>query len=174
MVAGHNWPSIDIIREQVIAGSKSFTLSPELWATCILPTNLEWKLVRFTDDNAVSVPTHKAGVYCFVLRPKVVGPPAAAYLLYIGKTTQFRTRYRRYLRDRTASRARPHIHEMLNKWSDEHVWFYYAPIADLDVVRPVEKILIDSCIPPFNVEFSGEVNTAVNLWRNLGGFKALP
>lgn len=163
---------VDILRSQLEQGEVTFTHSPEFWAQCSLPVHLEWKPVQFTRNNQAKVPTRKGGVYGFVLRPSFVGPPNTAYLLYIGKTKGFKTRYRRYLFHQSPSgyKSRPHIHDMLNKWP-EHMWFYYAPIDDLALLDEVEAAIRDSCIPPFNLDFKARVNTAVNNWRRLGSFR---
>ena len=163
--------SVDLIRRQLETGELRFALSPERWATCQLPTPLKWNRIHFSNLNAKKVPTKKGGVYCFVLRPSFSGPPETSYLLYIGQTTQFRTRYRRYLTDRDAGyKRRPHVYLMLNKWPDD-LWFCYAPVTDLDQLDTFENSLMDSCVPPFNIDFTGTVNPAVRMWRILGPFR---
>jgi len=127
--------------------------------------------MRFTQENRSKTPTTKGGVYGFVCRPSFDGPPETAYLLYIGKTKRFRTRYSRYLSDQASPlKARPHIYRMLNKWGDD-LWYYFAPINDVDLIDEIERSLMNSCLPPFNVDLKGRHNTAVRLWRLLGSFR---
>ena len=147
---------VDILRDQIQTGQVVFSLSPERWADCKVPIALRWKRVRFTSSNRLRVPARGTGVYCFVLRPSFFGPPETAYLLYVGKADRrrFGRRYKDYLDEKTApQRARPHINLMLNKWEDD-LWFYYAPIEDQGLVGTIENLLLSSCIPPFNINFT--------------------
>lgn len=163
---------VDLIRSQLEAGELKFSLSLDLWADCQIPIPLSWKCVHFTDDNAGKVPKKKGGVYGFVLQPPPQDPPETRYLLYIGRTKQMRTRYRRYLRDKVRGyKARPHINIMLNAWPD-NLWFCYATVEEIDGLPNLENILLNTWIPPFNREFKGELNSAVNLWRTLGPIRA--
>ena len=162
---------VDILVDQLARGKVTFTHAPEFWEKCLLPFQLKWDRVLFTPDNRKGIPATKAGVYCFILVPALIGPPGTSYLMYVGKTLAFKRRYGRYLSDQSQGyKNRPHINLMLNKWPDM-LWFYYASIDDRGMLDEVETTLRDSCIPPFNYEFKGRVNTAVRLWRNLGSFR---
>ena len=169
-----NWQYVDIIRSQLLAGQVTFPLAPEMWATCQLPASvtLNWEKIQFTEAAASQLPSNAAGVYCFVLHPIIQGAPQGSYLLYIGQTTQFRTRYRRYLRDRNSNRARPLIHEMLNKWEERHLWFYYAKVDQLKMLGTIEDALLNGCVPPFNKDFPARINTAVQSLRHLGPLRS--
>lgn len=164
---------IDIIRTQMAESQLIFTHSPERWAACVPPVDLKWKPIQFTKDNVSKIPSTKGGIYGFLLRPSFTGPPETAYLLYVGRATRFRTRYRRYLRDQspTGLKRRPIIHEMLNKWPED-TWFYFATIDDLSLLPKAESAIRDSCIPPFNSDFDAQVSTAVRMWRSLGAFRS--
>ena len=163
---------VDIIVGQIETGTIGFTLAPGLWADCKPSVQLDWSPIRFDVANRAKLPPDTGGVYGFVLKPEVVGPPETAYLLYIGKTKEFRRRYGEYLFYQSPSgyKARPHINSMLNKWPDE-IWFYFAPLEDLNLLAQIEDTLLNSCVPPFNLEFKGTVNTAVRQWRSLGSFR---
>lgn len=163
---------IDIIIGQLDTGSLSFVLAPARWADCQLPVQLKWYPIHFDEANKTLLPPDTGGIYGFVLEPQVPGPPETAYLLYIGKTREVIRRYGEYLfyKSPRGYKYRPHIHNMLNKWPDE-IWFFFAKLNDRDLRTTVESTLLNSCIPPFNIEFKGRVNTAVRQWRNLGGFR---
>ncbi len=163
---------IDIIINQLTEGAVKFVLAPDRWATCNLPVQLNWRPIPFNDANQATLLPNAGGVYSFILKPAVVGPPETAYLLYIGKTKKISKRYKDYLFYKSPSgyKYRPHIHDVLNKWPDE-IWFSFATLDDLDLLKTVEDTLLNSCVPPFNIEFEGRVNTAVRLWRSLGGFR---
>jgi hypothetical protein len=104
-----------------------FILCPKHWAAFTTTVTLKWTRVKFTAANAASVPDNRMGVYSFVAIPNIAQHPACHYLLYIGmvSTSDFRTRYRSYLRERKKSKPRDHIVMMLERWQ-RYLWFYYA------------------------------------------------
>lgn len=169
----HDPEYVDLISQQLEAAEVKFILAPAMWERCILPTSLSlnWERIQFTESAAVYLPNATAGVYCFVLHPTIHEAPKGSYLLYIGKTRELRRRYREYLRDRSSVRARDHIRRMLNKWDENHLWFYYARIADPSLLDSVENALLVGCLPPFNMEFPAQVNKPVQLFRQLGAFR---
>ena len=128
--------------------TREFTLSPELWNTLDIQCNLNWTRVKFEEQLASQVPNRSMGVYAFVLEPGIANLKLA-YLLYIGKTTRnFRVRFREYLRKQQDSKPkRLHVKQMLTMWPD-NLWFYYAPIEDMSIVKPVEANLIGAFKPP--------------------------
>ena len=163
---------IDFIVSELIAGAVTFVLAPDLWANCRLPVQLTWSVIRFDSADEAKALPDTGGIYSFILKPEVVGPPETAYLLYIGKTKEISRRYGEYLfyKSPAGYKRRPHIHDMLNKWPAE-IWFFFAELDGKAMRRTVEDTLLNSCLPPFNIEFKGIVNTAVRRWRNLGGFR---
>ena len=163
---------IDIIIDQLAKGAVTFVLAPERWAACNLSVQLDWSPILFDDASQANLLPDTGGIYSFILNPGVVGPPETAYLLYIGKTREISRRYKDYVFYKSPSgyKYRPHIHNMLNKWPTE-IWFFFAKLDDWDLRKTVEDTLLNGCVPPFNIEFEGRVNTAVRQWRNLGGFR---
>ena len=169
-----DWQHVDLIKGQLANGQVTFILSPEMWLECRLPNaiQLDWQRVQFTDASLSDLPRDAAGVYCFVLHPTIAGPPEGAYILYIGQTKHFKSRYQRYLRDRFSARARPLIHEMLNKWSEDDLWFYFATVTQTRLLDPIEDALLNGCVPPFNKDFPARINTAVQSLRHLGPLRS--
>jgi hypothetical protein len=45
---------------------------------------------------------------------------------------------------------------MLNKWPD-HLWFYYAEVANTALIDDLEDALLAAYLPPFNQSFPAEV-----------------
>ena len=139
-----------------------FILAPRMWHSCDLPFELRWHAVEFGEDNQDRIPTNRFGVYAFVLVPNFPGPPKSAYLLYIGKTERsFHARYGEYLRDETDDFAARPIERALQRWHG-HIWFHYAAIGDPDSVNDTEETLINACIPPCNVKFTGTLGKAIH------------
>ena len=164
---------VEDLFEYMRDGRVPFMLAPEFWGAISLPVKLKWSRVHFSATNSSKVPSSKLGVYCFLLRPDVEGPPDTAYLLYIGKTQRnFRVRFREYLIEMKGKRSKDRwtISSMLNKWP-EWIWFYFAPIEQGSMVPEVENELVNRCVPPFNPGLKGNVDKAARRLKNLGGFR---
>ena len=161
---------VELTISQLREGRVVFTHSPELWESCNLSVELNWRSVQFTKENRKSIPANQFGVYAFMLEPSFVGPPRSAYLLYIGKTGNtrgFRRRYSDYLYYmRTGDR--PVISRMLRRW-DAHLWFYYASVDAVTLVDEIESALLNACIPPYNDKFKGRVGSGVMAFRRESG-----
>ena len=149
------------VRDHLRTHRRTFTLAPRMWQLSRLPVDLQWESVRFGEDSRDAVPTNSFGIYAFVLVPEVVGPPETAYLLYIGKTKRpFQTRYGEYLKSDPDDWALRAIYRALNKWHD-FIWFHFAPVEDEDLLKPTEETLINACIPPYNLRFTGMIGRAI-------------
>ena len=132
-----------------------------MWQECNLPVELHWESVRFGNDYRAQVPADKFGVYAFMLEPDFNGPPKSAYLLYIGKTERdFRVRYGEYLREERDELARSRIAWMFERWSG-HISFHFASIEKAELVEETEVALINACIPPCNLKYTGIVGRAI-------------
>ena len=143
--------------------TESFTLSPELWRGLALTQPLLWTRVKFERTSAPRVPNNRIGVYSFVLEPGLAGLDLR-YLLYVGMTREhFRARFRKYLRHQTEYPTnRPRVQLMLRTWP-EHLYFYYAPLADRDIVKSVEDELIIAFKPPVPREYPARIRRRFNL-----------
>ena len=126
----------------------TFTLSPDLWDNLNLPQPLNWVRTTFDETPAGNMPNDLIGVYAFVLEHNTAGLQSA-YLLYVGKTTEnFRVRYRKYKTHQREERTnRLLVKRMLTTWPGR-LAFYYAPIDDPDIVKPIEDALIAAFKPP--------------------------
>ncbi|MBD2129237.1 hypothetical protein NDI39_03860 [Microcoleus sp. ZQ-A2] len=131
---------------------------PVHWRNYPNTVPLTWKQVKFTSANASQIPDDKTGVYSFVADAGIAQHPAGCYLLYVGKVKDqnLRTRYRQYLRAETAWKNRPHIAQMISKWS-EHLWFYYAEISDPKIINQLEEDLITAFLPPENRSWPAKI-----------------
>lgn len=137
--------------------TREFTLSPELWNNLNLHCNLNWTPVKFEEPLTNQIPNNSMGIYAFVLEPGIANL-RLAYLLYIGKTTRnFRVRFREYLRHKQETKPkRLYVKQMLTTWPD-HLWFYYAPITDRDIVKYVEDNLIEAFKPPVCRDYPAKI-----------------
>ena len=145
----------------------AFVHSPVMWNQCIVPVVPQWVSVKFGKEERDDVPMDQSGVYAFMLEPDFAGPPKAAYLMYIGKTTDsLRERYGRYLtRELNKKFGRTIIGRMLNRWY-HHLRFYYAPIADKDSIKGIEETLLNACVPPYNQKFTGKAGKAIMAFKS--------
>ena len=141
-----------------------FVLSPRHWSAYDGPRGLEWRGVKFSSANASHVPDDAGGIYTFVAKSEVAQHPHCAHLLYVGKTAStdtrdFRVRFREYLQRQASGdySRRPWLTWMLDGWRD-HLWFYFAPVADAREVERVEDSLLAAWLPPFNKDFPGHVS----------------
>ena len=162
-----NADQIDQTIEELKRHRVAFAHSPFMWSQCSLPVVLQWESVKFGNEERDLVPLDQSGVYAFMLEPDVVGPPKAAYLMYIGETTDpLRERYGRYLtRELNRTFGRTIIGRMLNRWYD-HLRFYYAPIANRDLIKGIEETLLNACVPPYNQRFTGKAGPAIMAFKS--------
>jgi hypothetical protein len=140
-------------------------LYPNQWQRFVSPLShkLDWKPLKFEKSNSMAVPDDFGGIYSFVVRPEIADHSQCAYLMYIGKTNKFRTRYYKYQSylDKNAwDTDRPRIAEMIHKWTD-YLWFYYAKVSDPKLIKVTETPLIQAFLPPYNTEIPGQIGTAV-------------
>lgn len=152
---------IATIRRHLQDGRVVFFHSPQMWAKCNLPVDLQWESVKFGQEYRDCVPADKFGVYAFMLEPNFMGPPKSGYLLYIGKTERdFRERYGEYLTEEHDDLARSKIAWMFERWTG-HIFFHYAAIEKKHLVDKTEDALLHACIPPCNTRFKGTVGRAI-------------
>ena len=142
-----------------------FTLSPTLWQDADeinhYFSTLDIKSIKFFNDdctqineNIIDLPNDKGGIYFFILKNDVL-PNLSSHIMYIGrahntKSQNLRKRcsvyFNQYYKNHT---KRPHIHAMLNKWSN-HLYLYFIELTDNDEINEIEEKLINNIIPPFN------------------------
>ena len=158
--------SARLLREQ----TWQFTLSPTLWNDLDLPQPLNWKHSKFDNTSIEQIPDNEIGVYAFVLEPSIANLNVG-YLLYVGETKKqnFRKRFCQYLRYQKEIRTnRPLVKQMLTTWPD-HLTFYYSPIDDRDIIRPIEDQLIAAFKPPVCRKYPGKVRGSFKILDGPGG-----
>ena len=120
-----------------------------------LPVALDWKQVQFrTDIDLENIPD-KPGIYSFSIVAEKVGLPPNGYIAYVGIAGEkglgkrhLRQRYRDYIREKRTV-VRSHIHRLLDQW-DGSLVFHYAEVQKFDELPGIEKILINTLLPPGN------------------------
>ena len=157
-------PMFEIVLQKALelrSYTLSFTISPVQWATLNLPVALVWSKVRFDSESIAEVPDDQSGVYSFVVEPAIANHPSCAQ--------SFKERYRDYLKhQREEKTRRPYVQFMLRMWP-KHLWFYYAPIADIDQIIDVEDQLLAAFKPPIPRAFPSELRGPISLLSLLGG-----
>ena len=144
--------------------SRKFIISPIQWDQYPNAVTLSWSCIRFGENYTQQVPNNEKGVYSFVTQPSIANHPQLSYLLYIGKTEKqsFRKRFKQYLNEPKQHKPRAHICDMLTNWPD-HLYFYFAPISNLNLIAKVEDELIEALIPPCNDQFPTTIQAAVRV-----------
>lgn len=133
-------------------------LIPSSWEYLNDLPDFQWISVRFNEDNLENIPD-QPGIYSFVINPRYTNHPHR-FLGYIGSTERtLNQRYREYLKEKNNPKGRPKILRLLNKW-DGYIDFCY--ITELEEIIDVESRLNDAFQPPYNSDFSGEVNRIQN------------
>src|SRR5205807_9380292 len=90
------------------AGIYPFKLYPQLWSSPELAAyykDRKWEIVPFTDPPP-PLPT-KAGIYMFVVGPYCGGLRDHSYIFYVGKTTNIKQRYPKYLTEKAGEDQTP-------------------------------------------------------------------
>lgn len=158
---------VAILSAEYASYSQRFILHPTSLNDCQLPCAISWDSVPF-EEKSYSQVSEKQGVYAFAFKSKNILLPPHSYILYIGKTDRaLRTRFREYILDQKEERPkrRPHVWDFVVKWKDS-LCFYFAEIND-QKPEDIERILLDSVIPPRSVRgFSAHVSAAKEIWRN--------
>lgn len=132
---------------------RPMVLLPRRWREYPNRVSLNWHLVKFNADELENVPDDQRGVYTFVVIPEIANHISCSYLFYVGKTERtFRARYRDYLRGQRTGKIEKHKYKMLLQWRD-HLWFCYAPIEQIELIKQIENDLIEAYIPPYNKEY---------------------
>ena len=150
--------------------TQRFVIYPEQLMSLSLPTSLNWKSIKFNNENKKDV-SDKRGVYAFVIQHKDNNLPNHGYITYVGITgnesssRNLRKRYGDYLREQRRPKRRS-IHMMLNKWKD-CLYFNYAELEDDSVdLSFIEDRLNDAIIPPYSTnDFTADVRQAKGIWE---------
>jgi hypothetical protein len=144
---------------------RNLILSPDNWKNYPNRIQLNWNRVLFREDQAKNVPDDIRGVYSFVVIPDIANHKDCSYLLYIGETTRnFRQRFREYLDIQREGRRRVHIFEMLTNWR-ENLWFCYAPINPVGLIKDIEDDLLAAYLPPYNRDFPATIRAPIRVLR---------
>lgn len=146
-----------------------FLLLKEQWDAYTTPKiPLNWKCVKFEENNKKKIPTEK-GIYAFVVEPRIDQFPSHGYVMYIGETgheskRHLRKRFGDYLYDAKKPK-RKLIHSMLTTWTG-YLYFYYVEVdsSQMDIIKELERELLDTFTPPYVQEgYSAEIGAAVKL-----------
>lgn len=157
----------DIIAEEDEAQSYryTFTLWPRLWQEYPIHPGLtfNWHECQFFATEADHIPS-EPGLYSFLIQPSLANHQSCSYLMYIGKTTILRRRFRQYLRERDRESGRPRIVRLLNKYPNNLI-FCYTVVPDVSHIDEMEKALTNAFIPPCNDQLPARVRTIMEALR---------
>jgi hypothetical protein len=123
---------------------------------------LKWKRVRFNKVGVKSLPDDKMGLYSFIAEPQIAGHTSVGYLLYVGEAhgQSLRKRVTSYLYESEKEKPRIHVSEMLARFPN-HLWLYFAVVDNVSTITTIEDQLLETFLPPFNVDFPATVRKLV-------------
>jgi hypothetical protein len=139
-----------------------FKLYPQLWRTPELASYYEgrkWEVVPFSDPPP-PLPTESA-IYMFVVGPYCGGLQDHSYIFYVGKTTNLKQRYPKYLMEKAGEGPNPreHVVMFLNEF-DGYLHFHYTLVPKEELTK-AEALLKDNLTPVANtqLEIIGRLTT---------------
>ncbi len=140
--------------DKQVLGTYDFQLFPELWSTVELLeyySGKVWRRTRFREEPELELPT-TSGIYMFVVSPRSGGIIEHSYIFYVGKTKNFRDRYKHYLDEQKGegTNPRPKVFRFLRYFS-EYLEFHFTEIPESEISR-AEDILKDNLTPPANTQ----------------------
>lgn len=137
-----------------------FTLWCRMWDEFSSTVTLNWIDHPFQREEVDNIPD-SAGVYAFLVQPRIACGLNVSYLLYIGESRNLKRRFRDYLRELRAKKARPKISIYLNRYLP-YLRFCYAKLPKDVSTTDVEDTLLQAFIPPLNSKFPARVGKVVN------------
>jgi|GEM_PF-4672123 len=115
--------------------------------------------ILFTAANRIPIPTDP-GIYLFFVKPTPQVYLEQSFIMYIGMSMNLYNRYGDYLTTYKNS-DEPNYFErrvMLNVWEDNLFYtFIQLPGKTEKEVKKIEKMIIDSLVPPINRSFANAV-----------------
>lgn len=104
-------------------------------------TTLDWSSVRAASGMYSFVPKRN-GVYAFCRVHRCHGMPLDLNVVYVGKATNLRRRFREHLNPLAEHNA-----ALFQALQERNIEFWFAKCSDIDTM---EKTLIESTTPLFN------------------------
>ena len=153
-------PVDDIVhaQDELASHRYAFFLHPTYWLKCACDDIASWQMVKLSQAGKDYVPS-EPGIYTLLVQPGIVCHPACSYLMYVGKTTTLKRRFREYLHEAQRETGRPKIMRLITKYPD-HTWFCFRIVSAENLER-VEDALIAAYLPPANDKFPAEVRPAI-------------
>lgn len=125
----------------------------------------DWSVVKFGEDS-IPLLTNSSAVYAFVVRCNVYSLETRL-VVYIGKATRVKERYRSYVKETYSKDARPLVQGFIRTWGAV-LEFHYTHIPK-DEIAGVEEVLHDIFTPWGNDVFTGQIGKAYKAFRKGGG-----
>ncbi|MCW5841687.1 MAG: hypothetical protein KIT77_10630 [Caldilinea sp.] len=146
----------------------SLVLSPTLWAQYANPILLDWRKIKFNQEDLDKVPDDAYGIYTFIVEPGVANHPHCSYLLYLGKAEDqsLRARIRQYFYEINNPKGRGPVQDMIVKWHT-HLFVCFACVENTALIDGLENSLLQAFVPPVNQTYKGEFGQAYRAWRQI-------
>ena len=145
--------------DEAKAHTQHFTLWPKLWKKYLRgrPPRFSWVSYPFNARSKQRIPAEK-GIYTFVVNPNIA-QHCCSYLMYVGRAANLtlRKRFGQYLHEKRNPNGRPQIVQLLNKYSDNNLFFCCASLPTANNLKKLEEDLIKAFVPPCNNKITGKV-----------------
>ena len=135
-------------------------LNPEVWNIPKILTTYDcgaWTEVKFDKENSVNLNEldGQEGVYMFIVKPNSMVNSNHSFILYIGETSNLKTRFEKYFTYENTSVPSDQLkRRMVIVWQD-YLYFQYVKtnFGSTSKREELEYDLIDSIAPPMNDKF---------------------
>lgn len=152
----------DLIKYNV----SSMILSPTRWTGYNNSTPLNWRKIKFDQQDLDQVPDNEFGIYTFVVDAGVANHPHCSYLLYLGKAERqsLRDRIRQYFYEPNNPKGRAPVQDMILDWHS-HLYVCFTSVEDVSAIDGLENALLEAFVPPMNQTYKGMFGDAYRAWR---------
>lgn len=132
-------------------------LYPPAWEAYPLASKA-WTTVEFAASRATAVPD-TAGVYAFLVQPRIDARLDASYLFYVGESVSLKDRFRSYLREeRGHEHARQQLYSLFRDFPGR-VFFTFAAVSATKR-KATEDALLEALTPPLNTRLPATIARA--------------
>lgn len=147
----------DLIHEvnEMRSWTEHFILWPRQWRK--YKRSHVWQNEKLETARAAQIPD-RSGIYTLVLQPGIARHPSCSYLMYVGKTTSLKTRFRKYLGMERRANGRPRMSYFLNKYN-MYICFCYTFVTRKRL-GDTEDRLMKAYLPPLNGQYRGTISSA--------------
>ena len=130
---------IKAARTEAKAHSYDFTLWPTLWDRFDNSYKYTWNKKPFRESSISSIPDD-AGIYTFIIIPRIANHPSCAYLMYAGRTKHLRQRFKQYIDVQKGKRNHsPKVELGLEQFMGHNFLYFFYSLHDEASINKYEQ-----------------------------------